>query len=165
MEAKRDTWPWEARACEGLHLLGLKLREHQSLDSYYDLEQPESHDGFVYQSKCLIIEQNLLKSEDIMKCVSNLNNICLNCEYKYNPDLRIWDKFKLLSVLGHIGTELANSEWWNKYEKIAGMMGTDCPLSIKTATAMFEKDKRANEIKTLLGYLVNIMEDYNVTTR
>jgi hypothetical protein len=142
----RTRWPAEARICASLWSLTRKLRSSGLMEDY--IEKKLSLDDI----EVLLQERdNSNIIQDILDLKQDVFTYCTPC---IRSD--VWKNYEPhhFQVLNELGTLLASSQWWERYETITATMGVECVLSIRTAESLFKRDPLAKDIKTTLKKLV-----------
>jgi hypothetical protein len=141
----RDKWPTEARVAEKILILCRKLRESNLMEEYLD--------GKVTDEEVDI----LLHEHDNSNMIQDIIDLKQECS-KLLPEVtcegRISPRPSYFRALSDLGTILAKSPWWERYQVITASMGVDCVLSIRTAEALFKRDQYSKDIKTQLQWIV-----------
>lgn len=145
----REKWGPEARICASIWSLQQKLRATKLMEMYIETKVSlDDIEVFLTEKDDTNIIQDL---EDLKQEVFNfITPIVRSDVYKrYVPEH--------FQVLNELGTVLADSQWWDRYMAITGVMGVECVLSIRTAESLFKRDPKADEIRTVLKKLVEVI--------
>lgn len=147
----RTKWPAEARICEHLWNLTQKLRDSNIMQEYIDKKITDDDVDILLQER-----DNSNMIQDLLDLKQEVMHLC-------TPIIRsdIWRNYDShhFKVLADLGTVLAKSPWWERYQTITQTMGTTCVLSIRTAESLFKRDPYAEEIRTILRQLVEDKKD------
>jgi hypothetical protein len=141
----REAWPIEARVCEKLWALTKKLRDSNLMQDYLDGTFSESDIDFILQEH---------DNSNMIQDIIDLQQLCSNMSCVKQPEVIQYNDFKYVRHLSDLGTILAKSDWWDRYETITRTMGVECVLSIRTAESLFKRDPLAKEITGILNKLI-----------
>ena len=144
----RDKWGTEARICASIWSLQQKLRASKLMEMYIE-------------NKLSLDDVELFLSEkDDSNMLQDIEDLKQEVFKFLTPELDIRScklyKPQEFQVLNDLGTVLADSQWWDRYMAITGVMGVECVLSIRTAESLFKRDPKAEEIKTVLKKLTEV---------
>lgn len=140
----RSRWPAEARICEKIWNLTLKLRVSNLMQEY--LENKLSLDDI----DILLHDRD---NSNMIQDIIDLKHECSKMNWEPDPEQKSSLQNSYFKVIADLGTVLAKSPWWERYQTITETMGVTCVLSIRTAESLFKRDPFAKDIQKELMLL------------
>lgn len=129
----RDTWPQSAKVAEAIFKLAQELRCKGYIEKY---RVGECCDADIKPDSTL---------ESLIRELCTVSKGYTLSPTKSYPSI--------LQTLDSFGMVLAESPWWDRYQLVAEKMGTSCVICIRTAVALFEKDRQKDEIRRCLAQI------------
>lgn len=152
----RNEWPLPALICEHLYHLGHIIRDNGILD-----DQAAGKD-VTQEAKTFFSPFSSNGTFTLIDRICDVSKQYIGVSLPIRPDIVFGNQLPILQSLTRLGTVLASSMWWERYEQVADHMGTDCVISIRTAVAVFESDRQAVHIKDALLELCRAVGETNV---
>lgn len=136
----RSGWPKEAILCELIYNFGTHMKTYEP-DSYESLE-------LAAWPAIQMLSEIVTVSDEYIDEVITKGIIAHN-----DP------KHHIFQMLTTLGTTLASSQWWERYEQVVKRMGTTCVIAVRVAVQVFKVDAQKDYIKMYLKELSRVFKE------